>query len=145
MDVKSGTHVARKTFHPLNSVPQDQHGKLPVRKAPTKARMGRPPGYKTVGPVDYHLGLRLDRLRKAQLAVLVALENGRAKKSGKKSNVTASSLVSTWIRKRLDVEIRRKKLSVAVRGELARNMRRRASISRDSWEAQLASLRESGH
>jgi len=108
--------------------------------------MGRPPKYKTVGPVDYHLGLRLDRLRKAQLAVLVALENDRAKRSGKKANVTASSLVSAWIRKRLDVEIHRRGLGRASKQELAEDARRpriSKKLRRDLWEAQLASIRES--
>ena len=112
-----------------------------------KARMGRPPRYKTVGPVDYHLGLRLDRLRKAQLAVLVALENERAKKSGKKSNITASSLVSGWIRKRLDVAIKRHGIGRAAKRELANDTRRPRipkKLLQQLWEAQLASLREHG-
>jgi hypothetical protein len=115
----------------------------------TSARIGRPPRYETVGPVDYHLGLRFDRLRKAQIAVIVAVENERAKTAGKKSRVTPSSLVSAWIRERLDVEIRRRGLATgATRGakreleELARNPRVSKKLLKALLDAQVSEARE---
>jgi hypothetical protein len=69
-------------------------------------RRGRPPSFEgAIGPVDFHLGLRFDRLRREQLRALVAIAS---RKSGRR--ITASALVSGWIRERLDEEVRRLRL-----------------------------------
>jgi hypothetical protein len=117
-------------------------------KRPAKPRIGRPPRYDAVGPVDFHLGLRFDRLCAAQLQVIAALENENAKRAGKKPNVTPSSLASAWIRERLDAEIRQRGLVTRAARRArrtldddARKVRASKKLTRALWNAQVGELR----
>jgi hypothetical protein len=56
------------------------------------------------GRAKFHLGLRLNDHREAQLLRLVEAANERARAAGVPSNVTPSGLVTMWICERLDAE-----------------------------------------
>jgi len=66
-------------------------------------KRGRPPR-EPGGAGVYHLGLRFNEHREAQLTRLVDAANERARAAGIPANVTASGLVSMWICERLDAE-----------------------------------------
>lgn len=77
---------------------------------PSKKRTGRPRKDPTsVGPANYHLGLRLSDERAAKLKVLVERANERAREAGVPAHVTPSSLVSLWIAERIELELAKKK------------------------------------
>jgi hypothetical protein len=74
-----------------------------------KRRRGRPsrdPAAAGHG-AGFHLGLRLDETRRAQLLALVGDANERARAAGLPDNITPSGLISHWIRERLDLETER--------------------------------------
>ena len=54
--------------------------------------------------MSFHLGLRLNDLRRDQLLRLVEEANDRARAAGIPANVSASSLVSLWIVERIEAE-----------------------------------------
>jgi len=110
-----------------------------------KSRKGRPPRYDAVGPIDFHLGLRFDRLRAAQIKTIVALEREKAKRAGKKwRDVTASALISGWIRERLDTETRRRGLVTTTARIAQRSLETPTfprSLLRKLEEAQMSELK----
>ena len=86
-----------------------------------RSRRGRPPSFEgAIGPVDFHVGLRFDRLRREQLRMLVDL----ARDAGDDA-ATPSSLVSRWIRERLDNECRKRGLVIRARNAAFRSLKER--------------------
>jgi hypothetical protein len=76
----------------------------------TPRRRGRPPKNDPGGGTthaSFHLGLRLNGLRRDQLLRLVEAANERAKAAGVPATVTASSLVTMWIVERIEAETAR--------------------------------------
>ena len=89
---------------------------------PKKRRMGRPPKFDAVGPVDFHLGLRFDRLRAAQIEAIVADENQKRFDAGNFDLLTPSALISAWIRQQLTRETRRRGLVKRARSMAQRSI-----------------------
>jgi hypothetical protein len=84
--------------------------------------MGRPPKFDAVGPVDFHLGLRFDRLRAAQIKAILADENRKRFNAGDLDLLTPSALISSWIRQRLAREARRRGLLKQARSDARRSI-----------------------
>lgn len=78
--------------------------------AEPKKRRGRPPKNDPGGGTthaSFHLGLRLNDLRRDQLLALVDDANARARTAGIPAQVTASSLAVHYLVERLDLETAR--------------------------------------
>lgn len=70
-----------------------------------KRRRGRPSRDPLAGEgAGFHIGLRFDESRRAQLYACVDAANERARAAGLPATITPSGLAAHWIRERLDLE-----------------------------------------